>query len=94
VKHRLAKRLVLYSVIGTMTAMVFMAFSILYPQPLVLVLAMSVGQGIALLALVVYLLAVALDLQSSAGAYIADEGGGMPPEGPSEPPVETGAASS
>jgi hypothetical protein len=34
---------------------------------------MSIGQGIAIFALVLYLLAVALDLQSSGGVYIAGE---------------------
>jgi len=91
-KHQLAKRMVLFSVFGTMVAMVFMAVAILYPNPLVLVLAMSVGQGIAILALALYLLAVALDLQSSGGAYIsaADElqaAPEPPPEAPAGPPT-------
>ncbi len=72
-KHEMAKKLVLLSVIGTIVAMIFMASSIIFPQPLLLVLAMSIGQGIAIFALVLYLLAVALDLQSSGGVYIAGE---------------------
>lgn len=72
-KHEMAKKLVLLSVIGTIVAMVFMASSIIFPQPLLLVLAMSIGQGIALFALVLYLLAVALDLQSGGGVYIPAE---------------------
>ncbi len=91
-KHQLAKKMVLYSVVGTMVAMVFMAVSILYPNPLVLVLAMSIGQGIAILSLALYLLGVALDLQSSGGAYIsaADELQAAPEsplEGPPGPPT-------
>ncbi|MBS1109239.1 MAG: hypothetical protein H6Q88_1231 [Anaeromyxobacteraceae bacterium] len=72
-KHEMAKKMVLFSVIGTIVAMIFMASSIVYPHPMLLVLAMSIGQGIAIFALVLYLLAVALDLQSSGGVYIAGE---------------------
>jgi hypothetical protein len=57
---------------------------------MLLVLAMSIGQGIALFSLVLYLLAVALDLQSSGGAYIAAEEPSTyeapPPAAGSEPP--------
>ena len=85
-KHEMSKKLVLLSVIGTMIAMVFMASSLVYPHPLLLVLAMSIGQGIALFALVLFLLAVALDLQACGGVYI--------PAGEStayeEPPPATG----
>ncbi len=84
-KHEMAKKMVLLSVIGTIVAMVFMASSILYPHPLLLVLAMSIGQGIALFALVLYLLAVALDLQSSGGVYIAGE---ETPPAEEPPPAE------
>ena len=52
----MAKKMVLLSVIGTIVAMIFMAASILFPHPLLLVLAMSIGQGIAIFALVLYLL--------------------------------------
>ena len=72
-KHEMSKKLVLLSVIGTIVAMVFMASSLVYPHPLLLVLAMSIGQGIALFALVLFLLAVALDLQASGGVYIPAE---------------------
>jgi hypothetical protein len=65
--------MVLFSVIGTMVAMVFMASSIIFPHPLLLVLAMSIGQGIAIFALVLYLLAVALDLQASGAIAIPEE---------------------
>jgi hypothetical protein len=72
-KHEMAKKMVLFSVIGTIVAMIFMASSIVFPHPLLLVLAMSIGQGIAIFALVLYLLAVALDLQSSGEMYIPVE---------------------
>ena len=92
-KHKLAKQMVLFSVIGTMVAMAFMASSIIFPHPLLLVLAMSIGQGIAIFALALFLLAVALDLQSSGVAYIpADEpvpesGPGAGSESPPAPPA-------
>jgi len=91
VKHQLAKKMVLFSVLGTMVAMGFMIVAIVYPNPLVLVMAMSVGQGIAILALALYLLAVALDLQSSGGAYISapdalQAAPEPPPESPAGPP--------
>jgi hypothetical protein len=73
VKHQMARKMVLFSVIGTMVAMVFMASSIIFPHPLLLVLAMSIGQGIAIFALVLYLLAVALDLQASGAVVIPEE---------------------
>jgi hypothetical protein len=73
VKHQMAKKMVFFSVIGTMVAMAFMVSTIIYPHPLLLVLAMSIGQGIAIFSLVLYLLGVALDLQSSGGSYISYE---------------------
>jgi hypothetical protein len=85
VKHEMAKKMVLFSVLGTIVAMIFMASSIVFPHPLLLVLAMSIGQGIALFALVLYLLAVALDLQSSGGAYASIED---IPSTEEQPPVE------
>jgi hypothetical protein len=81
VKNVTAKNLVLLSVIMTIVAMIFMASSLLYPHPLLLVLAMSVGQGIAIFALVLFLLAVALDLQSAGGEL------SFPEEPPAEPPA-------
>lgn len=86
-KHEMAKKMVFFSVIGTLVAMAFMASSIIFPQPLLLVLAMSIGQGIAIFALALYLLGVALDLQSSGGVYIPAE------ESPAieEPPPAAGS---
>ncbi|MEI7704031.1 MAG: hypothetical protein WCK73_05495 [Deltaproteobacteria bacterium] len=72
-KRELAKKMVLLSVLGTIGAMLFMAASLVYPHPLLLVLAMSIGQGIAIFALVLFLLAVALDLQASGELYIPEE---------------------
>lgn len=90
-KHEMSKKMVLFSVIGTIVAMVFMGSSLVYPHPMLLVLAMSIGQGIALFSLVLYLLAVALDLQSSGGGLDipAEEPStyeAPPPEAGSEPP--------
>ena len=84
-KHQMAKKLVFFSVIGTMVAMVFMASTVIFPHPLILVLAMSIGQGIAIFALVLYLLAVALDLQASGEMYIPAE---VPPALGESPPAE------
>ena len=83
-----AKKLVLLSVIMTIVAMVFMASSLIWPHPLLLVLAMSIGQGIAIFALVLFLLAVALDLQSAGGEL------NLPEEPPAEPPAEAPPATS
>jgi hypothetical protein len=88
VKHEMAKKMVLLSVLGTVVAMLFMAASIVWPHPLLLVLAMSIGQGIAIFALVLYLLAVALDLQSSGELYIPSE---ETPATPEPPPAEGSA---
>jgi hypothetical protein len=85
VKHEMAKKLVLLSVLGTIAAMLFMAASIVWPHPLLLVLAMSIGQGIAIFALALFLLAVALDLQSSGELYIPPE---ETPASPEPPPAE------
>jgi hypothetical protein len=91
VKHEMSKKLVLLSVIGTIVAMLFMGSSLVYPHPLLLVLAMSIGQGIAIFSLVLFLLAVALDLQSGGGIYIPGE----EPPAPEEPPADaTGPAPS
>ncbi len=68
------KRLVLYAVIGTTLSMLLMVASFMFPNPLLLVVAMSVGQGLALLSLVLYLLAIALDLQTSGGGYFEGSG--------------------
>ncbi len=79
------KRLVLYSVLGTCLAMLLMMSSLVYPHPLLLVVAMSAGQGLAVLSIVLYLLAVVLDLQTSGGGYYEGTG---PVEEPAPIPGE------
>jgi hypothetical protein len=67
-RHEHVKKLVLISAIATLVALALMAGSILFPQPILLVLAMSVGQGVGTLSLALYLLAIVLDLQGGAAA--------------------------
>ncbi len=57
------RRLVLISTITTLVALALMVVSIVFPKPLLLVLAMSLGQLFGTLSLALYLLAIALDLQ-------------------------------
>jgi hypothetical protein len=57
------RRLVLISAITSLVSLVFMVVGILFPNPFLLVLAMSVGQLFGTSSLALYLLAIALDLQ-------------------------------
>jgi hypothetical protein len=57
------RRLVLVSAILTLVSLGLMIVSILFPSPLLLVLAMSLGQLFGTTSLAIYLLAIALDLQ-------------------------------
>lgn len=57
------RRLVLISTITTLVSLGLMVVSILFPRPLLLVLAMSLGQLFGTLSLALYLLAIVLDLQ-------------------------------
>lgn len=57
------RRLVLISTFTTLASLVLMVASILFPGPFLLVVAMSVGQLFGTLSIVLYLLAIALDLQ-------------------------------
>jgi hypothetical protein len=57
------RRLVLISTIATLLSLALMVASILFPGPLLLVVAMSMGQALGTASLVLYLLAIALDLQ-------------------------------
>jgi hypothetical protein len=59
----LVKRLVLFAVLGTSAAMLLMIAGVVFPSPFLLVLVMSVGQGLGLLSLALFLLAVTLDIQ-------------------------------
>ena len=57
------RRLVLISTFTTLASLFLMVASILFPGPFLLVVAMSVGQLFGTLSIVLYLLAIALDLQ-------------------------------
>ncbi len=57
------RRLVLVSTVTTLVSLVLMIVSIVVPKPLLLVLAMSLGQLFGTLSLALYLLAIVLDLQ-------------------------------
>ncbi len=57
------RRLVVISTITTLVSLGLMIVSIVFPKPLLLVLAMSLGQLFGTLSLALYLLAIVLDLQ-------------------------------
>ena len=57
------RRLVVISTVMALVALGLMVSSIVYPKPLLLVLAMSLGQFFGTASLALYLLAIALDLQ-------------------------------
>ena len=57
------RRLVLVSTITTLVSLGLMVMGIVFPRPLLLVLAMSLGQLFGTLSLALYLLAIVLDLQ-------------------------------
>lgn len=57
------RRLVLISTITTLASLGLMVVGIVFPRPLLLVLAMSLGQLFGTLSLALYLLAIVLDLQ-------------------------------
>jgi len=57
------RRLVVISAVMTLVALGLMIVSIVFPKPLLLVLAMSLGQFFGTASLALYLLAIALDLQ-------------------------------
>ena len=74
------RRLVLVSVIMALVALGLMIVSILFPKPLLLVLAMSLGQLFGTASLALYLLAIALDLQGvGEGEPIVARGEQSPP---------------
>jgi hypothetical protein len=83
VRHEQVKQLVFISGVATLAALGLMASSMLWPTPLLLVVAMSVGQGLGTISLALYLLAIALDLQGGSGSFDAaaearDESAGEP----------------
>jgi hypothetical protein len=57
------RRLVLISAITTLVSLGLMIMGIVFPTPILLVLAMSLGQLFGTLSLALYLLAIVLDLQ-------------------------------
>jgi hypothetical protein len=57
------RRLVLISAVLTLGALALMVAGLFWPSPLLLVLAMSLGQLFGTTSLALYLLAIALDLQ-------------------------------
>lgn len=57
------RRLVLISTITTLVSLGLMVMGIVFPKPLLLVLAMSLGQLFGTLSLALYLLAIVMDLQ-------------------------------
>ncbi len=57
------RRLVLISAILTLVSLALMVVSIVIPHPLLLVMAMSLGQLFGTSSLALYLLAIVLDLQ-------------------------------
>ncbi len=68
----LVKRLVLFAVLGTSASMLLMIAGVVFPSPFLLVLVMSVGQGLGIVSLALFLLAVTLDIQGAmAPAYDA-----------------------
>ena len=57
------RRLVLVSCVATLVALGLMVVGLFFPKPMLLVLAMSLGQLFGTTSLALYLLAIALDLQ-------------------------------
>jgi hypothetical protein len=72
------RRLVTISAITTLVSLGLMVAGMLFPSPILLVLAMSIGQLFGTISLVLYLLAIALDLQG-VGEHdvLADRGSGI-----------------
>ncbi len=57
------RRLVIVSAVMALVSLALMVVSIVFPSPLLLVLAMSLGQLFGTTSLALYLLAIVLDLQ-------------------------------
>ena len=73
-RHAHVEMLVRFSSLAMLVALGLMVLSLVFPKPLFLVLAMSIGQGIGALAAALYLLAIALDLQKGASPTSNDAG--------------------
>jgi len=71
VKHVQVKKLTYIAAAGTLTSVTLMSLSLVFPGPMLLVLAMSVGQALGILSLTLFLLATALDLNIG-GALVDD----------------------
>jgi len=70
-----------------LVALAMMAYSILSPRPLPVVLAMSVGHGIGLAAVACYVLAILLTMRRNAAGVPAQSSLPPPPEEPMENPA-------
>lgn len=81
-RHSQVKMLTYISAAATLAAVLLMVSSLVFPKPVLLVFAMSVGQGLGTLSLASFLLAIALDLQ----------GGGALPENVEEQVAEIRSA--
>ena len=80
-RHAHVQKLVFLSSVSMLVALGLMVLSLVSPKPIYLVVAMSVGQGIGMLAVAMYLLAIALDLQKAPSAAPAsNEAAGAPQE--------------
>jgi hypothetical protein len=73
VRHEQVKKLVFLSGIATLASLALMVWSLVSPKPILLVMAMSIGQGLATLSLALYLLAIVLDLQGAASVGAAQD---------------------
>lgn len=67
------RRLVAISAVGTLVAIALMVIGIVVPNPFPLVVAMSLGQLVGTASLALYLLAIALDLQSGGEERARDD---------------------
>lgn len=61
-KHTQIKKLTYIAAAGTGVSVLLMSSALVFPNPVLLVFAMSLGQAIGILSLSLFLLAIALDL--------------------------------
>lgn len=76
-EHSSVRHLSRLAAVLALSGLALMAYSILFPRPLAVILAMSVGHGIGIAAFLCYLLAVILDVARST----------PPPDSLAPPPV-------
>lgn len=67
-----SSKLVLLAVLVGIPALLMMAASVVYPKPLMVVGAMSIGQGLGALALLCYLAAIVTEVRRKAGSEPGD----------------------